>query len=207
MDTSGSRFLNRFAGSDDFQNRLNRSKRAPAEYSSRTPGDFTKQSSSSDSRMGPGSFAGQTQIDKQYNNDGKDFNRQVVREKYLEDNDIAQGNSGFNTTDFMNKYMSYNRQAQAGRSDGSSIANKYIQKARETNPIDIVALDKHVRRTPLYSEAKSQIEGLLVYGDKYKNARENPVSWSQPVPTPDVETPDFGSIYDKTKNDINSIKY
>ena len=72
MDTSGSRFLERFAGSSNFENRLNHSKRAPKDYRN-APGDFTRDGEnesfdysvtsaapdnySPDSRMGPGSVA------------------------------------------------------------------------------------------------------------------------------------------------------
>ena len=224
MDTSGSRFLERFAGSSNFENRLNHSKRAPRDFRN-APGDFTRDGEnesfdysvtsaapdnySPDSRMGPGSVASQTQVDKQYAPrfaGSNSFNRQVKREKYLEDNNIAQGSGDTDGASFVSKYSNANRQAQAGRSDGSSIANKYINNAAASNPIDIVALDKHIRKTPLYSEAKSELAGLLTYGDKYRNARENLPNWSQPTPMEGVEKPDFSGIYDKTKKDIDSIK-
>ena len=223
MDTSGSRFLERFAGSGNFENRLNHSKRAPKDFRN-APGDFTRDgnnesfdysvtsaapdSYSADSRMGPGSVASQTQVDKQYAPrfaGSNSFKRQVKREKYLEDNNIAQGGSTIDGGEFVNEYSQANRQAQSGNSDGSSIANKYITNAARSNPIDIVALDKHIRRTPLYTEAKSELAGLLTYGDKYRNSRENPMKWAPPTPMEGVEKPDFGSIYDKTKKDIDDI--
>ena len=223
MDTSGSRFLERFAGSGEFENRLNHSKRAPRDFRN-APGNFTKDGGnesfdysvtsaapdnySPDSRMGPGSVASQTQVDKQYAPrfaGSNSFNRQVKREKYLEDNNIAQGSGNIDGASFVNKYSSANRQAQSGRSDGSSIANKYINNAAAANPLDIVALDKVIRARPLYSEAKSELQGLLAFGDKYRNSREDIKSWSQPNPMEAVEKPDFGGIYDKTKKDIDSI--
>ena len=210
MDISGSRFLERFAGSGDFENRLNKSKQAPKDYRN-SPGDFTRdggdnsfdysvtsaapESTSPDSRMGPGSTPSQTQVDKQYSPrfaGSKGFRSQT-------------SDSSIDGSEFVSKYSTANRQAQAGQSDGSSIANKYIKNAADSNPIDIVALDKHIRRTPLYSEAKSELQGLLTYGDKYRNSRENIKGWSQPDPMEAVEKPDFGGIYDKTKNDIDSI--
>ena len=224
MDTSGSRFLERFAGSGNFENRLNHSKRAPRDFRN-APGDFTYDGGnesfdysvtsaapdnySPDSRMGPGSVASQTQVDKQYEPrfaGSNSFKRQVQREKYLEDNNIAQGDSTIDGGEFVSKYSNANRQAQAGRSDGSSIASKYINNAAASNPIDIVALDKHIRRTPLYSEAKSELQGLLAFGDKYRNSRENLPNWSQPNPMESVEKPDFEGIYDKTREDIDKIE-
>ena len=223
MDTSGSRFLERFAGSGNFENRLNKSKSAPKDFRN-APGDFTRDGGSEsfdysvtsaapdnyspDSRMGPGSVASQTQVDKQYEPrfaGSKNFSSQV-QSKQSSGNEANNQNRGdIDGGSFVSEYSNVNRQAQAGRSDGSSIANKYINNAAASNPIDIVALDKHIRRTPLYSEAKSELTGLLTYGDKYRNSRENLSGWSQPTPMQGVEKPDFGAIYDKTKKDIDDI--
>ena len=206
MDARGDRFLKRFAGSDDFQNRLNRSKNAPEDYSSNTPGDFTTQStSSSDSRMGPGATTRQTRMDSDYSapNYGPNFNTQVARENSLKNKYYTQSSS--DSTDIFRKYSQVTRQKQPSQSDGSSISNKYINQARETNPIDIVALDKHIRRGPMYHEAKSEVAGLLTYGDKYRNSRENPLSWNNPDSPKGVDKPDFKSIYDRTKDDIDGI--
>lgn len=135
---------------------------------------------------------------------GKSFEQQAQREHRFQDASTAKSSQA--SSDIFNKYANANRMSQFGRSDGSSIANKYIFNASQTNPIDIVALDKHIRRGPLYHEGKSEVAGLSVYGDKYRNARENLGSWAQPNPMEGVERPDFGSIYDKTKKDIDSIK-
>jgi hypothetical protein len=194
MDVRGDRFLNRFAGSDDFQHRLNRSKNAPSRSQANTPGDFTRQSASSSDSMG-GDYSAPSY--------GPNFDTQVNREKTLQAE--QQNKDSQASTDIFNKYATGNRMAQAGRSDGSSIANKYINSAKESNPIDIVALDKHIRRGPMYHEAKSELAGLLTFGDKYRNAREGNMSWAQPDPMKGVEKPDFESIYDRTKDDIDDI--
>jgi len=138
-------------------------------------------------------------------NPGKvdEFQRQAGREK-----GFNQQMSRFNNTEsnnIYNKYANANRQAQYGRSDGSSIADKYIFKADKSNPIDIVALDKHIRRGPMYHEAKSEVAGLLTYGDKYRNSRENPNRWAQPNPMEGVESPDFMRFYKQSKDDIDNI--
>ena len=57
----------------------------------------------------------------------------------------------------------------------------------------------------MYHEAKSELAGLQTYGDKYRNARENGASWSQPTPMEGFKAPDFQSIYDKTRKDIDGI--
>ena len=156
--------------------------------------------------MGPGATAQQTQMDSDYSAPtyGPNFETQVARERSIED--INKKDESSTSNEFLSKYMSANRQAQSGRSDGSSIANKYIKQANDTNPIDVVALDKHIRRGPMYHEAKSELAGLLTYGDKYRNSRENPLEWSQPDPMKGVEKPDFEGIYDKTKKDVDDIK-
>ena len=207
-DVSGSRFLQRFAGGDGFQRELKRSSQPMDRQSANAPGDFTQDSGSGAS----GSFDySMTEQAPDHSSPSTlrgpgSFGKQVRREKYIEDNNIAQGGGTINGGEFVNKYSQANRQAQTGQSDGSSIANKYINAAAQTNPIDIAALDKHIRRTPLYSEAKSELAGLQVYGDKYKNARENLPNWSQPNAMEATESPDFEGMYDRTKKDLDSIE-
>jgi hypothetical protein len=42
-----------------------------------------------------------------------------------------------------------------------------------TNPIDIEALDRQIRKAPLYHDAKSELEGLKTFGDMYRYGRES----------------------------------
>jgi hypothetical protein len=130
------------------------------------------------------------------------FQLQVDREKRFKNNSENTQNS----VDFYKKYSLLNQDAQRGKSEGSGIASKYINKAAQSNPIDVVELDKHIRKGPMYHESKSELAGLLTYGDKYKNARENPLSWNQPDPMKGFDAPDFQSIYDQSKKDIDGIK-
>ncbi len=131
------------------------------------------------------------------------FKRQVNRENSVNQK-LTQADSE-QSSNIYNKYVNANRQAQFGRGDVSSIIDKYTFKARESNPIDVTALDKHIRRGPMYHEAKAEVAGLQTYGDKYRNSRENSKSWSQPDPMEGVEKPDFMSFYKQTKKDIDSI--
>jgi hypothetical protein len=171
-------------------------------------GGVTKDEFDKGARQAPQRMAGsqefQKSLDSVKNNQGASFEEQVGREQNYQ---IQQ--ESFNdkrSTDIYNKYLFANRDAQKGRGDGSSIANKYIFNASKTNPIDVVALDKHIRRGPMYHESKSELAGLLTYGDKYRNSRENIKGWTQPSPTPDVERPDFSDMYDRFKNDLDDIK-
>jgi len=137
-------------------------------------------------------------------NYGKSFEQQVNRELNYQDASTAKSSQA--SSDIYNKYANANRSAQFGRSDGSSIANKYIFNASQSNPFDVVAADKNIRKSPLYHEAKSELAGMQTYGDKYRNARENGASWSQASPMQGTEAPDFQSMYEQSKKDINGIK-
>lgn len=194
MDSRGNRFLKRFAGSDDFQKRLNHGRREPRDFGS------------GDSRMGPGTFTPQPEINSDYSapSYGPNFDTQVRRERGIQAE--QKYNDDRASSDIFNKYSSGNRNVQKGRSDGLGIANKYINSAKETNPIDIVALDKHIRRGPMYHEAKSELAGLLTYGDKYRNAREGNLNWSNPDPSFKDNTPDFDNMYDRFKEDLDDIE-
>ena len=205
MDVSGSRFL-KMAGSDDFQSRLNRSAQPTGTQDSSIPGDFTFDSPAK-SATGSADYSmlqEQPDVDKPSSIQGPgSFGKQIEREKYLEDNDIAQG--GSSSSDFVSKYSNINREQQAGRSDGSSIANKYISNAARTNPIDIEALDRQIRKAPLYHHAKSELEGLKTFGDMYRYGRESLPEFKTPAPMEAVESPDFEGMYKRTKNDIDDI--
>ena len=205
-DVSGSRFL-RMSGSDDFQRRLNRSAQPTGTPNSSVSGDFTFDSPAK-STTGSADYSmlqEQPDVDKPSSIQGPgSFGKQIEREKYLEDNNIAQG--GSSSQDFVNKYININKQNQSGdASDGSSIANKYIQNAARTNPIDVEALDRQIRRAPLYHHAKSELEGLKTFGDMYRYGRESSPEFKTPAPMEATEKPDFEGIYKRTKNDIDDI--
>lgn len=129
-----------------------------------------------------------------------DFKQGLMNEQAIKETDPF-GDS-WNSVDFFGKYITMGRQAQQGRGDASGIANKYIFNASQTNPVDIAALDKKIRTNPLYSEAKADLSKLNTFGDTYSQGSPN---WVQPQSPSSYEPPDFNSIYDKTKKDIESI--
>ena len=189
-DVSGSRFL-RMAGSDEFQRKLNRSAQPTGTQNSSVGGTTAVNSGSSDYSMliespdtmgstsneGPGSFTKQTERDQMVRNEGPAVTS------------APPSYSNFGTGTF-----------------GVDTANKYIQAARQNNPINIVALDKSIRSRPLYHEAKSKLEGLKTFGDVARWSREDLPEFIQPKPMEGVEAPDFDAIYEKSKNDLNSLK-
>ena len=200
------------AGSDDFQNRLNRAAQPTGTQGSSVSGDFSIQPvEGSQQAYTPGAnqVGGSTgasgsfdysmldtaqDVDRPSSIQGPgSFGKQIEREKYLEDNDIAQGDGVGG--DFVARYAKMNQDMQAGdASDGASIANKYIRNAAKTNPIDIQALDQHIRTSPLYHGAKSELEGLKTFGDMYRYGREQLPEFKMPAPMEGVEGPDFDKI-------------
>ena len=217
MDNSGGRFLERFAGSSDFENRLNQSKTAPKDYRN-APGDFTRDgstnefSSNTTSSLSDVNNTGSGAQTRSSNNNFFSSKQHSAengvysnKSSYSPSNDQISKQGDIDGSEFVNRYSSVNKSLQQGNSDGSSIANKYVQNAKNNQTFDVEAMDRQIRRNPLYHNAKSEIEGLLTYGDKYRNSRENPLSWKNPTGPDAVEKPDFGSIYDKTKKDIDGI--
>jgi len=213
-DVSGSRFL-RMAGSDGFQRELNRSAQPTGTSGSSVGGDFSIQPVPGSNRVG-GSTGASGSYDYSITNETPDqskpstiqgpgsFGKQVEREKYLEDNDIAQGGSTF---DFVSELSDLNKNLQQGEDDGSAIAMKYIRNAAKTNPINIEALDHSIRMRPLYHEAKSKLEGLKTFGDTARWSREALPDFKLPDPMEATEVPDFQAMGDKYMNKIDDIDY
>jgi hypothetical protein len=118
-----------------------------------------------------------------------DFRRGVNQENAIKDNDPF-GDS-WNSIDFFGKYITMGREAQKGRGDASSIVDKYIFKAQQTNPVNIQALDQQIRTSPLYSEAKATLGKKNVFGDQYAADTPNFVNPGGPSP---YEQPDFNKL-------------
>lgn len=201
------------AGSDDFQNKLNRSAQPVG-------GDFSYQSSG-----GTGNN-GQVDQDMRINtpNVTDTWDQQVQREKALPG--ILGINGGYSTND-----RSGNRQGSKGGSrfandekfvsslspesnptiqyddfNSGAIANKYIQAADNNQTVNIEALDRSIRMRPLYHEAKGRMEDLNTYGDMYAYGRNELPEYKQPEPMKGVESPDFEGMYERTKKDLDDYK-
>jgi hypothetical protein len=170
------------AGSQDFQNRLDD---AVNSYKPEKP-------NMDDFKYGDGG---------EHDHLGKDFNDQVQKEQLIKETDPF-GDS-WNSADFFGKHISMAREAAEGRGDVSGITNKYIFNANQTNPVDIAALDKQIRTAPMYSNAKSELAKLHLYGDSYS---QGPANWTPPSSQSPYEPPDFDGIYDKTTSDIDKMK-
>jgi len=215
-DVSGSRFL-RMAGSDGFQRELNRSAQptgTPGSSVGGGDGDFSIQPVPGSNQVG-GSTGASGSYDYSMLNTSQDtdkpssiqgpgsFGKQVEREKYLEDNNIAQGKDS--TWEFAQKGLDFLKDNPTD-DDGSSIAMKYIRNAAKTNPINIEKLDASIRQRPLYHEAKSKLEGLRTFGDVARWSREALPDFKLPDPMEAVEKPDFEGMYNRSKSDLDELE-
>ena len=204
------------AGSDGFQRELNRSAQPTGTRGSSVGGgDFSIQPVSGSNQVG-GTTGAAGSYDYSITNEAPDqskpstiqgpgsFGKQVEREKYLEDNNIAQGKDS--TWEFAQKGLDFIKDNPTD-DDGSSIAMKYIQNAAKTNPINIEALDHNIRMRPLYHEAKSKLEGLKTYGDVARWSREMLPDFKMPAPMEATEVPDFQAMGDKYMSKIDDLDY
>ena len=186
----------RMAGGDDFQKNLNKSAQPVG-------GNFTYES---EGGTGGNGSADQDMRISSAPDDGS-WDRQVSREQGLPDQ--LGENGGYGTGRGSYAQFSQGGQSSSGSSgsfDAGNVANKFIQNAARSNPINIEALDKSIRSRPLYHEAKARLEDLNTFGDMYKYGREELPSWKQPTPMEGVEAPDFEGIYDRTKKDLDDYR-
>jgi hypothetical protein len=195
-DVSGSRFM-RMAGSDDFQNKLNRSSQPVGR-------DFTYES---EGGTGANGSMDQDMRISQAPDDGS-WNKQVQREKALPRQ--LGDNGGYGSSKGSKPQYgssgSSSSNSSSGGFDASNVVNKYIQNAANTRPVDIQALDKQIRSAPLYHEAKGRMEDLNTFGDMYRYGREQLPEYKQPDPMKAVKSPDFGDMYNRTKKDLDDYK-
>ena len=132
-----------------------------------------------------------------------DFRRGVKQEQAIKDNDPF--NDSWASRDFFSKHLIMGREAQKGRGDGTSIANKYIFNAAQTNPINIQALDQQIRTNPLYSEAKAELANLDTFGDRYKNKGKTQ-DWMNPQAPSVYEPPDLQGISNSYMDKIDDYQ-
>ena len=185
----------RMAGSNDFQNKLNRSAEPVG-------GDFTYQS---EGGTGANGSNDQDMRISTPSSDGS-WDRQVAREQQLPSQlgeQFGYGGGGRYSADV--EYSSGSG-SSGGGFDAGNVANKYIRNAARTNPINIEALDKSIRSRPLYHEAKGKLEDLNTFGDMYRYGREELPEYKMPTPMKGVDGPDFEGIYKGIKNDLDKYE-
>ena len=202
------------AGSDGFQRELNRSAQPTGTSGSSVGGDFSIQPVPGSNRVG-GSTGASGSYDYSITNETPDqskpstiqgpgsFGKQVEREKYLEDNDIAQGKDS--SWEFAQQGLDFLKDNPTD-DDGTAIAMKYIRNAAKTNPINIEALDHNIRMRPLYHEAKSKLEGLRTFGDVARWSREALPDFKLPEPMGPSDKADIKGIAGEYSDKIDDLK-
>ena len=136
----------------------------------------------------------QDRVDEEMNKDY--WGQQEKREDRL----IANSPNQHDSEEFLKKHIGMAR-GLANTRTGLDLSSKYNSGFN----LDINALDKQIRKAPLYWGARSEVQGDKIFGDRYRNSRENSMNWKQPDPPKAFVPPDFASIYDKTKKDIDNI--
>ena len=191
-DTRGSRFL-RMAGSDQFFSDLNKGLQKPPSRKIDV-GDYGNfDSGQNENSPTPGSGPGS-------------FGKQVEREVTLRNSGFTNDSQGSYKRALDMKRNSDIFRNEPGGNDASGIVGKYINSAKQNNPINVEALDRNLRRGPLYHEAKAELEELKLYGDRYRFAREESPDFQRPDPMEEVEKPDFDEIGNNYIGKIEDLK-
>ena len=84
--------------------------------------------------------------------------------------------------------------------------DKYIAKNKATQAINVGALDQTVRAAPINDRAYGKLEGKNTFGDMYSYSRKELPAWQRGESMQGTKTPDFQSMYNQTKNDLDNYK-
>lgn len=120
----------------------------------------------------------------------------------------AEGSNphAINSNEFMDRFASKNRMLSDNARSQDPDPTTFINSAKRTNPVDIVALDKEIKASPLYHGAKSKLAELRLFGDVDRWSRENAPQWVMPKPPKEVESPDFDAMYDRSRDDLDKLE-
>lgn len=195
---------NRFAGSDAFRDSLQQAKSlGPIETQQQNQVSNQQTASpQSDNGSEQNLNKGRLSAGETSSNIRTNFNSQLDNEAEMR----RQSPNTQDSNDFVKKYALLNDDLQSTSGNPFDIANQAIGNARANSKVDIKALDRNIRQAPEVNRSRSELYGLQIFGDRYRNSRENPVSWSSPDKMDPVKAPDFEGYYDNAKDDINKIK-
>jgi len=125
------------------------------------------------------------------------------------DNNMAR-NEGFamkTTNNFVNNAKNHREDNTAkATAFADRTVNKYIDKNKGNQTTNVNALDRTVRSQPIIDNAYSTLQSNNTYGDMYAYGRKELPQWKQGEPMKGVQQPDFNSMYEKTKNDLDKFK-
>ena len=84
--------------------------------------------------------------------------------------------------------------------------NKYIQKNKDTQAINVGKMDEIVRQAPIIDKAYGTLQSKDTYGDMYSYGRKELPAWQRGESMKGTESPDFQSMYNQTKKDLDAYK-
>ena len=219
--------LNRMAGDNSFQQRINRASQPIGDSFLSNPYDEYYKSRRMDRREermgrrperrpdrrrsyssnGAGNFE-TNPYDEYYKS--RRMNRRMNRRSQETGGDFSnmpvEGSSPYDidSNEFMERFSSKNRALSERGSDPD--VNRFIDNARRNNPIDIVAMDHEIRNRPTYHEAKAKVAEANLFGDVDRWKYEQAPEWTMPVTPPPVEKPDFDAMYERSRDDLAKLK-
>jgi len=125
------------------------------------------------------------------------------------DNNMAR-NEGFaikTTNNFVNNAKNHREDNTAKATQfASRTVDNYLAKNKGNQSVNVTALDTAVRSAPINDRAYSTVQGNNTYGDMYAYSRKELPKWQQASPMQGTEMPDFQSMYNQTKKDLDKYK-
>ena len=125
------------------------------------------------------------------------------------DNNMER-NEGFamgTTNNFINNAKEHREEnTELATAFADRTVDKYIQKNKDTQAINVGALDQQVRSAPIVDKAYGTVQGNQTFGDMYSYSRKEMPAWQRGESMQGVESPDFQGMYDQTKNDLDKYK-
>lgn len=125
------------------------------------------------------------------------------------DNNMAR-NEGFamaTTNNFVNNAKNHREDnTQKATQFANQTVDKYIAKNKGNQTTNVSNLDQTIRSAPINDQAYSTVQSNNTYGDMYSYGRKELPGYSRPDSMKGVETPDFQSMYDQTKKDLDNFK-
>ena len=118
-------------------------------------------------------------------------------------------NEGFSmgvTNDFVNNAKEHREEnTELATQFADRTVDKYIQKNKDTQAINVGALDKAVRGAPINDAAQAQVFSKNTFGDMYSYSRKKLPKWTPASKPKPVEQPDFNAMYGQATKDIKDI--
>ena len=110
-------------------------------------------------------------------------------------------NSRASAAAFTATHQAMNDAAQKDYRDvGATTANKYIQNAMYTNPVDMDLLNQNINDRESYHRAASMVQGLHAFGDMMSSPAPK---FNMPGPMNPVDRSDLDAANEQARDDLN----